>query len=73
VSGEVGGYARTALREIDGQIGTVERNILGGVARCHEDYRQLVGHLVGLRAARRVLVEGLSGDMRELLGVRPTE
>jgi hypothetical protein len=64
------GMVRAILREIDGQMAVIESSLVEGKVESWEAYRASVGRRQGLLAGRRAVVECLTDEQRQFLGVR---
>lgn len=63
--------ARGLLREFDAEVASIDSKLVGGSAADFTAYRELVARRNGVLTMRRALVERLSREQRQFLGLRP--
>lgn len=63
--------ARHLLADIDQEVRGLDAKLVSGVAQEWVAYRELVARRAGVLAIRRALVERLSQEQRQFLGLRP--
>jgi hypothetical protein len=64
------GLARALLADIDAEVASIDARVTGGAPADFVSYRELVARRSGILALRRVLVERLSREQRQFLGLR---
>ncbi len=62
--------ARELLRDFDAEVASIDAKLVGGVAADFTSYRELVARRSGVLTMRRALVERLSREQRQFLGLR---
>ncbi len=61
---------RAMLQEIDGQVAVIDATLVEGKVESWDAYRASVGRRQGLMSARRVVVESLTEEQRQFMGLR---
>lgn len=62
--------ARVVLADMDAEVVSIDAKVLGGAPADFVSYRELVARRSGILAMRRALVERLSREQRQFLGLR---
>jgi hypothetical protein len=62
--------ARHLLADLDQEVRSIEAKLVNGAPQDWTAYRELVARRSGVLATRRALVERLSSEQRQFLGLR---